>query len=361
MQPCSMPFGRIGCVALMLFFSACSSVPHVQTDQAAVPAPPRYSIVFMIHGDGNYRYHDSEGKAYQADEEALQGALRVAANNPNAEVFIFHETKKRRALLFIPRSDGSFYYYRNGALLGRESYRRETGRTRFNPAVALYDRFRAEDVLQPIQLFLYFGHEIPEFHGTGYDASYARDAYTVTDLATGLQQFTRGESKFDLVVLSTCYNGTPHTISTLAPYAKTIVASPDNLHLSYFDIEALERLDLGLLNGDVTVFATNFAQRAFDKLTRELQTPVTVVAYDVDRVQGYLDTVDGAYATTLTSLKKQPPGFFEHYDCADDTAFAVPGMSDGVHVFYRPARFGRSADKKDHSGWECWMIPKNPL
>jgi hypothetical protein len=31
-----------------------------------------------------------------------------------------------------------------------------------------------------------------------------------------------------------------------------------------------------------------------------------------------------------------------------------PTMNDGVSVLYRPARFGKSKDKQNHSGWKCW-------
>jgi len=80
--------------------------------------------------------------------------------------------------------------------------------------------------------------------------------------------------------------------------------------------------------------------------------------YDVDRVQGYLHAVDRVYDHTLTTLKGQSPGFFEHHDCAEDAAYALPEMSEGVDVFYRPPRFGRLKHKQNHSGWECWRLPK---
>jgi hypothetical protein len=358
-----VPLGSIGCVALVLFLSSCSAVPLVQREQPveAQALAPRYSVVFVIHGDGNYRFHDSAGNAYKADEEALDGALSVAVNNPDAEVFVFHQKRRRHTLLFFPRRDGSFHYYRHGQLVAKESYWRDQGESRFDPEVALYNRFRASERSRPMQLFLYFGHEIPEFDGLGYDASYSQRAFTVSDLADGLQQFTRDATKFDLVVLSTCFNGTPHTVSALAPYTRSIVASPGNLHLSYFDLKPLERLDLGLQKGEMTLFATNFAQHSFDKLSEDLQTPVTVVAYDVDRVEGYLRAVEGEYARALDSLKEQSPGFFDHYDCAEDAAYALPTMSEGVNVFYRPARFGHLAHKENHSGWECWKLPTYSL
>jgi small nuclear ribonucleoprotein (snRNP)-like protein len=208
-------------------------------------------------------------------------------------------------------------------------------------------------------MFLYFGHEIPEFGGAGYDASYSHRTFTVHDLADGLKSITHDSTKFDLIVLSTCFNGTPYTISVLAPYARTIIASPDNLHLSYFDLHQFERLDVDLPDGDVAAFAKNFAHQAFDRLTEDIQTAVTVSVYDVERVQGYLNSVDSVYNHTLTTLKGETPGSsFAHCDCAENSAYVLPGMNEGIDIFYRPPRFGRLKYKLNHSGWECWRLLK---
>lgn len=360
-QPYSMLFGCIGCVVLVLFLFSCSSIPpsHRETPLGEESAlPPRYSMVFIIHGDGDYLYHDPRGHAHRADEEAFVGAIRVAVRNPQAEVFVFHQRPRRHTLLFFPRRDGKIYYYRHGRLLAKELYWRDQGPSRFDPEVELYHRFRAGEQPQPVRLFLYFGHEIPEFGGAGYDASYSDRMFTVHDLADGLKRITRDSTKFDLIVLSTCFGGTPHTIAALAPYTRTIVASPDNLHLSYLDLHPFERLDVGLQDRDMAAFAIKFARQAFDRLTEDIQTAVTVAVYDVDRVQGYLNSIDSVYDHTLTTLKGQTPASIEHCDCEEDSAYVLPGMSEGVDVFYRPPRFGRSKHKQNHSGWECLRLLK---
>jgi len=193
--------------------------------------------------------------------------------------------------------------------------------------------------------------------GAGYNASFPNRAFTVHDLAAGLRGFTPDSARLDLMVLSTCFGGTPYTIGTLGFSAKTIIASPGNLHLSYFDLASLERLDLGLQDGDVPAFAERFAERAFERLTRDIQTAVSVAVYDVDRVQGFLRSVHGTYDRTLTTLKAERQatiGASERCDCADLPAYVLPTMTVGVEIFYRPARFGRLKDKRDHSGWECW-------
>ena len=359
--PHSIHIGCIGGLVIVLFLFSCSSISLTQRgspleEESALP--PTYSMVFIIHGDSDYLYHDTQGNARRADEEALIEATMVAEQNPQAEVFIFHERHRRHTLLFFPRRDGRFYYYRHGRLIAKESYWRDQGPSRFDPEIKLYQRFHKAVQPQPVRLFLYFGHEIPEFDGAGYDASYSHRTFTVDDLADGLKHITPDSTKFDLIVLSTCFNGTPHTIAALAPYARTIVASPDNLHLSYFDLQPFERLDVGLQDGDMAAFTKAFARQSFDRLTEDIQTAVTVAVYDVDRVQEFLHAVDSSYENTLTTLKGQKPGSFEHCDCAEDPAYVLSGMSEGVDLFYRPPRFGRLKHKQNHSGWECWRLLK---
>jgi hypothetical protein len=306
----SMPVAGVACAVLVLFFFSCSSAPPAR--RATLPGdegglPPRYSIVCIIHGDGNYLYHDARGDAHRADEVALAKAITVAERNTHAEMFIFHEGRRRHLLLFLPRRDGTFYYYRHGRLIAKESYWRDQGKLRFDPELELHDRFRAEGSPDPMRLFLYFGHEIPEIGGAGYDASYKSRTFRVDDLADGLKRVARDSTKIDLVVLSTCFNGTPRTIAALAPYARFIIASPDNLHLSYFDLRPLEQLDIGLREGNVSGFADTFARHAFDRLTEDIQTTVTVAVYDVDRVRGFLRSAGSIYDRALTAVEGKPP------------------------------------------------------
>ena len=355
-----MRIGCVGCVLLAMLSASCGTLPPARRSmpigEQSAP-PPAYSMIFIIHGDGDYLYHDTCGTAYRADEQALIAARSVAEHNPQAEVLIFHQRHRRHRLLFFPRRDGSAYFYRNGQLISTEAYWRGRGQSYFQPEVAIYHRYCAE---RPgtARLFLYFGHEIPEFDGTGYDASHRARKFTVNDLADGLERITGDSTKFDLIVLSTCFNGTPHTIAALAPYARTIVASPDNLHLSYFDLQPLERLDDGLRNGDMAAFSNAYARQAFARLAAMTQTAVTVAVYDVARVQRYIDTVDSNYRHAISILQRQKTVLGEHRDCADDSAYVRPGMGDGVDIYYRPARFGRSQHKQSHSGWECWKLPE---
>ena len=171
-----------------------------------------------------------------------------------------------------------------------------------------------------------------------------------------LERITGDSTKVDLVVLSTCFSGTPRTIAAVAPYARYVIASPDNLHLSYFDLRPFERLDVGLQEGDVHGLAKTVARCSFDRLTEHIQTAVSVVVYDTDRVLGYVRSVDGIYVDALNTMKEKAPAAIQRCDCAEDPAYALPGMNEGITVFYRPARFGRSKYKESHSGWECLRL-----
>jgi hypothetical protein len=357
---CPMLVVRVCCAALTVLLCSCNANLPVQREAQQAEdgvLATSYSIVCVIHGDGDYLYHDTQGNEYTADEEALAGAKRVAQQNPHAEVFIFHQRPKRHFLFFFPLHDGEFYYYRNGRLIANELYWRDQEQSHLDPEGGLYRRFRVDNQSEMVSVFLYCGHEIPEFGGMGYDASYPDRPFTVQDFAGGIKGFTRDSTRFDLMVLSTCFGGTPYTIGALGSLARYIIASPDNLHLSYFDLHSLERLDLGLGDGNVPAFARRFAHQAFDRLTRDVQTAVSVAVYDVDRVQEFLHSVDRVYDHTLTTLKGETEAFMttiEHCDCADLPAYSRPTMKEGVEVFYRPAHFGRSKYKQNHSGWECW-------
>jgi hypothetical protein len=354
-------FRGLGCLALVLLLFSCGSPPPVPSEIATEGASallPSYIIVFIIHGDGGYLFHDTDGNKFRADEEALAGAKRVAERNSQAEVFIFHEKRRKHVLFLFPRHDGEFYYYRNGRILAQESYWRDQGESRFDPEVDLYDRFRTEAGPRTMRFFLYFGHEIPEFDGRGYDASHRDRSFTVPDLVDGLKHITRNSTKFDLMVLSTCFNGTPHTIFALSPYARYILASPGNLHLSYFDLRPFEALTVGSRDEDVSAFAKGCARQSFERLEKDIQTEITVAVYDVGRVQGFLNSVDSVYDHALTALEDEASTSVEHCDCAEDSTYVRLAMSEGVDVFYRPARFGRSSHKLAHSGWECYKFPK---
>lgn len=357
---CSQFYIQFCCLTIVVILSSCSSdivlMSESQQDLGSA-VEIKYSLVFVIYGDGDYSYHDTSDNNYNADEETLINAKKAAMENPKAEVFIFHQKPRTNFLFFFPQKDGEFYYYRNGKLIANESYWRDQEKSNFDIETAYYNQFHVVNQNKLIKMFLYFGHEVPEFGGAGYDESYTDRTFNIDDLAIGLKGLTTDSSLFDLTILSTCFGGTPYTISKLGSSSKIIIASPENLHLSYFDISALERLDVNLKDGDVQAFAKHFAKQSFDKLTKSIQTEVSVVVYDVEKVQKFLNSIKDDYNKTLNSLKGMTQANLaeiKHCDCADITAYQISTISNGVDVLYRPAKFGRSKNKQSHSGWECW-------
>ena len=344
-------------IFLILILDSCGSgLPirqAVQNTTASVEV--KYSVVCIIHGDGDYLYHDTSGNEYTADLETLDEIKRVAQQNPFAEVIIFHQKPKQNILFFFPQKDGEFYYYRNGQLIADESYLRDGQNVNYDRELELYKRYHVDNRNSTKRFFLYFGHEIPEYDGAGYDASYPAREFTIKDLAIKLKGFTNDASRFDLLILSTCYGGTPYTIEALSPYTGTIIASPENLHLSYFDIHPLEHLEVGLKDNNINLFANRFAGQAFDKLTSELQTAISVAEYKILNTHSYLSSVNNIYEKILLKLKNEPTLTSpERCDCSELPEYNLAGMNEGVRVFYRPAIFGRSKNKQNHSGWECW-------
>ncbi len=350
----------ISCVLLAVLLSSCSpklTVMEESRQSENSQLETRYSIIFIIHGDGDYLYLDTNNEEHNADEETVMNAKKVAEQNPNAEVFIFHLKPKKHFLLFFPLRDGEFYYYRNGQLVANKLYWRDQEKSNFDFEAEIYHQFHVVNQNKFINLFLYFGHEIPEVGGLGYDESYPDRYFNIDDLTSEMKSFTSDSIKFDLTVLSACYGGTPNTIDKLIPFTQTIIASPENLYLSYFDLTPLERLDLNLKDGDVPAFAKRFARQSFDELTSNIQTTVSVVVYDAKNVQNFVNSVQKDYNQTLNDLKgltRTGQASIEHCDCADIPAYHLSTIENGVDVLYRPAKFGRLKNKQSHSGWECW-------
>ncbi|HLP14811.1 MAG TPA: clostripain-related cysteine peptidase [Bacteroidota bacterium] len=353
------------CLLVGAVVLSCSSGDVMSRDvkgpDAGGNGPLRYLLVYFIHGDGEYLYHDSHGVSVRADEVTVAEARRIAEQQSSAEVFIFHAKPKRHTLFVFPKSDGEMFYYRHGILAGHEEYRRGVETAAFARESELYRRYLGTNRDTTARIFLYFGHEVPEFDGEGYDASYEDRPFTVDTLAAWLRELTGGRRKFDCVVLSTCYNGTPYIVSSIAPYARYIVASPDNLHLSYFSIHSLGQLpDSATSDASIAALTNTFARSAFETLVQSVQTAVSVAVYDASRVQPYLRSVGAAYERSFDAVKQIPETQRARCDCAGIREFERPDMATGVEILYRPPRFGQSKYTTGHSGWECWRIGNTP-
>jgi len=350
-------------VVLLLFVAgvsgcllSCASVDTQDAGRAVAPGADgvRYSLVYVIHGDGDYTYHDSVGVVHRADEEAFSGALLVGERSADAEVFIFHQ-KPRKRILFFSKDDGEFYYFRRGQPLVTDTYSRDgvdlEGELRL---------FREHSVGGERTFFLYYGHEVPEVRGGTYDASGTGRQFNVEILSRALEGFGKAamspSRRLDFVVLSTCYNGTPCTISRLAPYADYIIASPENLHLSHMRSNLFE--SLGSL-GDLSTFeiARRFGGDSFERLKRETQTAITIVVYDTRKTERFLGGASIQCDSLLSLLHTDNElATMWYYDWGENPDLVQDGLGQGVTVYYRPPQFGRLKGKKEHSGWQAWQV-----
>jgi hypothetical protein len=335
--------------ATALSFTAGCAPGAVLVHDYDAERPVTHSLIFVIHGDGQYGYLDANGRVVQADQVTFEKARAIAMANPTAEVLIFHERSPERRLLFFTRPDGSFHYYRDGREVFSDSFRR-SGRDRMAPIMQRVDRFASG---APVRMFFYFGHEIPEAAVPGYDSSYPLRPFGLAQFRDAVRRMTTGKGPFDMLALSTCNGGTPQTIRALSPHARFVLASPDNLHLSYLDLSPLDDLTTSVPSGDaVRDLADTLAHRSYERLTEAVHTTVSIAVYDTERTAPYLARVLGLRPDEQKGAAGDST-VIEPLDCARHPAFADEGMREGVRLYYRPARFGRAQFQTEHSGWTC--------
>jgi hypothetical protein len=330
-------------------------------------------IVYVIHGDADYLYHDESGKALQADAEALRQAVEVAERSPRSEIFIFHQgPAATRMFRSVP--GGTFLHYRDGKLLLRKRYVDAPGSGAFVAEAALFQE-HADDFAQPRRVFAYFGHEIPVRTRKGYFASRPDWEFSVARFAEGLSIWARptdGASKpFDLVVLSTCYGGTPPLLGALLPVADYVVASPANLHLSHLDTRPLA--DFAAAAGTpapsmqtdtaIRVLAEDLAARSFESLSAKTATEITVAAYDLEKARpfltGFLSSNREPFPPTAPDTVVSERNM-RWRDCERFPTFNPEIARRGVRLWFRAPRFGVRKDVTTRSAWECAVEPTSP-
>lgn len=353
--------------ACISFFS-CRNVSKLEEDHVQADSI-KYRIVYYIHGDGSYLYHDNDGNEIQADERMVSQAISVAEGLPNSEVFIFHQKSKRHFLFFFPLKDGEFYYYRSGQLIENESYNSNASLQNLDIEAAFFREYASYVPDLPGKIvrnfFLYYGHEIPESGGMGYNPSYPEKPFSIDNLSKALSLFKNasqiGDAKFDFLLLSTCYNGTPGVIEKLAPYASYIMASPEYLHLSYISSEHLKKLPQAGQTEDLHSYLKSFAEAAFTRLKEDTRTMITIAIYDADRVKDFLNMYKYAKAAERNiqdetgSTPRITPALDAAgcIDCSREASFDSKAAKQGIDLFYNPPQFGKYKGKLTHSGWGC--------
>lgn len=320
------------------------------------PTPPQgpvaHSLVFAIHGDGSYLYHDREGQALRADEGALQQALALGEGLPQAEVFVFHLKPARKFFFFWPQKDGTVYHFRGGQQIARKDYFWAKGDSVWGWESRFFRQNSVADG-HTSKMFFFYGHEIPLTAPGAYHASHRHHPFSLTTFAEGLGQFYGGFKArpcLDLLTLSTCNNATPQFVATLGPLSRFILASPGRLHLSHIDsdilLPLLQRSDPGL-----SQLVTAFSREAFDRLCSRTETAVTLSLFETRMVLPGIESLLARFPAISPAL---PEG-----DCQDCQSFPQIGEdlpTLGVRAFYRPPTFGRQKDKQTHSGWGCRLI-----
>jgi hypothetical protein len=187
--------------------------------------------------------------------------------------------------------------------------------------------------------FFYFGHEIPTFSTQSYHSSQSNKAFNTDIFSNHLSLFN---TYFDLITLSTCNNGNPKMMDALSNKTDFVIASPQNLHLSYLSLSKLE-----LLENDpeinTTILADSLAKDSFYKLTETLQTMVTVGIYDLSKISDYNSELAEKYSNYLEDVSEKPR-FTDNIDCANIPLLSSIINSIGVTFYYKPPDFGRKAN-----------------
>lgn len=332
-----------------LIFGACGLAEELMMPVDSAPAEkPAYTLIYYIHGDSDYLYHDRGGNPLQADKEVLADAKMLAELSNTGEVFIFNQ--KRKPL--ISGLSGVLYHYRFGSLEGIYPYSPQLkGDAFLATESALYQNLKAP--VYPDEhrsFFLFYGHEIPnEPHG-GYHATHDNNEASIPSFAEGLSFFlSDGSDRFELVILSSCSNGEPEMAQALQPYSRGMIASPQNLHLSY-----IRPLPLILLEPKPQLPANELAQKiaevSFGQLSRTVQTTVTISYYRLDEAVAYLDELIANIYHHQSEKLSGPVA--DKMDCGRLPFFDDSRYSEGVRTWYKPSRFGRAAGAT-HSGWGC--------
>ncbi len=330
-------------VISFLFVGCSSSKTFLEPDDELPHREPAYSLVYVIHADANYLYHQ-DGKPYQADQRALESALNIAEHATSGEVFIFYQKPEQKILWLFPKKDRIYFHFKNGNLIQKKNYSPRGGG--LEQEVEIFNTMKAST--QNRSFIFYFGHEIPSFKNTSYHNSQPNKPFNSVLFSKGISAFN---TKFDLTVLSTCNNGNPQMLHELVGKTDAVIASPQNLHLSYLDTESVLLLEKEL-NTPTLNLADSIAGFSFKRLSSSLQTAVTVSVYDLRVIQSSLGDIYQSYQSHLDSTMNKAP-LTDNVDCQNLVPFN--GLIDkaGIRTYFKPANFGRSAKQFTHSGWGC--------
>jgi hypothetical protein len=318
-----------------------------------------YSVIYYIHADSDYLFHDIAGNPVQGNIKVLDDALTVAEEAEFGEVFIFYQRPERKILGLFPRRSSRLYHYKKGKLASRVNYRHsEKSEDFFTTEARLHTHYQTHSGIEYRQnYFLYFGHEIPDDEGKKYHRTNPDITVNTVSFSGGLQKFlSSDEQRFNLVVLSTCNNGTPVMADHLLPFTDVLLASPQNLHLSHIDSKSLDLLESEPGIPSIQL-ANTMADQTYGRLASETETAITLTVYDFEIIQEYKNELHVFFTSYNSSGSRQH--FSDNIDCREVSVFNEELFGRGLNTWYKPARFGRQSGINTHSGWGCKPVIEN--
>jgi hypothetical protein len=346
-------------LVLVYLLSGCSHTSELyRIDTSHENAKVNYSVIYYIHADSDYLYHNVSGDPVRGNSQVLETAIGVAKTAESGEVFIFHHLPEKKILGLFPRNKSHFYHYVNGELSSQGKYRHSNRRETLLAAEArLYNQYHIHSGKEGLRkYFLYFGHEIPFDEGKKYHRTLKKVAVNTTTFSTGVQKFlVSGAQRFNLVVISSCNNGSPDMAYQLMPFSDVLLASPQEMHLSHIDSKNLRLMDINPEIPSVQL-AHAMADQTFSRLESEIHTTITLTVFDLTVLQNYKST----FHNFLSSYSPgQAQAFSDNVDCKQYDFFNPEILTLGLRMWYKPARFGRHAPTNTHSGWGCKPLTAN--
>lgn len=339
---------------MTVLFTGCSSTHEIIKNNVGDQSSPiKYSVIYYIHADAGYLYHDPDGQSIRANYRVLDTALEVAEEAHSGEVFIFYQRPERKFLGIFPRKSSRFYHYTKGQKSTEVKYRHSDKEEPFLTTEAQLYKQYGNDTQEEVRqhYFLYFGHEIPNDEGTNYHRTLPDIRVNTPSFAKGIQGFLLTDDQiFDLVVLSTCNNGNPEMASHLIPFTDHLLASPQNLHLSHIDSDRMAILEEDSAPSSEQL-AWSMAEQTYRRLAATIQTTITLALYDLGLVDSYINELHTA--TSAQEQSAQTHLIQNNVDCAQFSFFDAEKYRAGVETWYKPARFGRGEKLESHSGWGC--------
>ncbi|MEX2351349.1 MAG: hypothetical protein WD529_02840 [Balneolaceae bacterium] len=357
MSPFKVNFNRlsgISILAISIGLISCSHISEqIQVSDFDESIHVDYSLIYYIHSDSDYLYHTPDGIQIRDNSKVLETAFDVAESARSGEVFIYYQRPEKRLLGLFPQNNSRLYIYKKGKLINEVNFRHTDRKETFLTTEAqLIHQYRARNLNDDHQLFFfYFGHEIPLINGKGYHHSLPGIDVNTISFAKGIQNFlVTDQERFELVVLSTCSNGTPTMALHLSPFTNVMLASPQNLHLSHIKSDSLTLLETEY---DITThqLGHSIAEYTFERLEETVHTSITLALYDLYEVQSYIHTLDSLTSVDIES--DQNLQLNENVDCAEIYPLDSEYYRQGVESWYRSARFGRQSGLVVHSGWGC--------